>query len=133
MGWASAAAPRDRSVWLRQDSEATINSLDFHRTEDLLVTASDDDSIHLYNTSAGEHLGHPLFSKKYGVSHVRFTHHRNSVVYASTKVRGRGTGGTISVVYLLYEGSAPVHHCRQFRSTSDAPISNSTVLGISSV
>ena len=51
------------------------------------MTASDDDSIHLYNTSAGEHLGHPLFSKKYGVSHIRFTHHRNNVVYASTKVR----------------------------------------------
>ena len=50
------------------------------------MTASDDDSIHLYNTSAGEHMGHPLFSKKYGVSHIRFTHHKNSVVYASTKV-----------------------------------------------
>ncbi len=83
----------------QQDSEATINSLDFHRTENLLVTASDDDSIHLYNTSAGEHVGHPLFSKKYGVSHIRFTHHRNSVIYASTKVRRlRASCGSCSVM-----------------------------------
>ena len=28
-----------------------INSMDFHRTEDFLVTASDDESIRLYNTA----------------------------------------------------------------------------------
>ena len=33
-----------------QDNNARINSIDFHRTEDMLVTASDDDSIHIYNT-----------------------------------------------------------------------------------
>lgn len=32
---------------------AKINSLDFHRTEDLLITASDDESIRLYNISSG--------------------------------------------------------------------------------
>ncbi len=37
-----------------QDNESPINSMDFHRTADLLVTASDDDSIHVYNTSSGE-------------------------------------------------------------------------------
>lgn len=30
-----------------------VNSLDFHRTEDRLVTASDDESIRLYDTTNG--------------------------------------------------------------------------------
>jgi WD40 repeat protein len=37
-----------------QDYNARVNSLDFHRSEDLLITASDDDSIRLFNTSTGE-------------------------------------------------------------------------------
>ena len=28
-----------------------MNSIDFHRTDDLLVTASDDESIRLYDTA----------------------------------------------------------------------------------
>ena len=36
-----------------EDPTARINSLSFHRTADLLVTASDDDSIRLYNTQTG--------------------------------------------------------------------------------
>ena len=39
---------------LMQDTAAPINSMDFHRTEDLLVTASEDDSLHVYRTSSGE-------------------------------------------------------------------------------
>lgn len=35
------------------DSTARINSISFHRTEDLLVSASDDDTIQLYNTQTG--------------------------------------------------------------------------------
>lgn len=34
-------------VFARQ--EGNISSLDFHRTEDLLITASEDDSVRLYN------------------------------------------------------------------------------------
>lgn len=39
---------------LLQDFQSKVNSLDFHRTEDLLITASDDDSIRLYNTATGK-------------------------------------------------------------------------------
>lgn len=35
------------------DPTARINSISFHRTEDLLVSASDDDTIKLYNTQTG--------------------------------------------------------------------------------
>lgn len=35
------------------DPTARINSISFHRTEDLLVSASDDDTIRLYNTQTG--------------------------------------------------------------------------------
>jgi WD40 repeat protein len=45
-----------------QDNTARINSIDFHRKEDLLITGADDDSIHLYNTATGE-LQEVFFSK----------------------------------------------------------------------
>lgn len=64
--------------------ESRINSLDFHRTTDLLVTAADDDSIKLYSLETG--LSHKtLHSKKYGISHVNFTHHPSAIVFASNK------------------------------------------------
>ena len=47
-----------------QDNEGAINSIDFHRSEDLLVTASDDDSIHVYRTSTGEFDKVPLQTPK---------------------------------------------------------------------
>jgi COMPASS component SWD2 len=34
-----------------KDYGGKINSIDFHRTDDLLVTASDDESIRLYDTA----------------------------------------------------------------------------------
>jgi WD40 repeat protein len=34
-------------------SSARINSVSFHRTADLLVSASDDDAIRVYNTQSG--------------------------------------------------------------------------------
>ncbi|KAH7387381.1 hypothetical protein KP509_16G020200 [Ceratopteris richardii] len=65
-----------------KDYSGKINSLDFHRTEDLLVTASDDESIRLYNI-ANATMTKMVHSKKYGVSQICFTHHVNAVLYAS--------------------------------------------------
>ncbi|GAQ87438.1 Transducin/WD40 repeat-like superfamily protein [Klebsormidium nitens] len=59
-----------------------INSLDFHRTEDRLVTASDDEAIRLYDTANAKWLK-TIHSKKYGVDKIVFTHHRDSVLYSS--------------------------------------------------
>jgi COMPASS component SWD2 len=69
-----------------KEGEGRINSLDFHRTEDLLVSAADDDAIKVYNTQTG-HVQKTLLSKKYGVANIAFTHDPNSVIYSSNKVR----------------------------------------------
>jgi WD40 repeat protein len=69
----------------QQENGAKINSLDFHRMEDLLVTAGADDTIHVYNTQTGS-LRSTLLSRKYGVCHINCTHHPNAVLYASCKV-----------------------------------------------
>ena len=68
-----------------QDSAGRVNSLDFHRSEELLVTAGDDDSIRLYNTLTGE-PAKSVYSRKYGVANICFTHDSASVIYTSTKV-----------------------------------------------
>lgn len=69
-----------------QEYQSRINSLDFHRSADLLVTAADDDSIKLYGLETGT-PHKTLHSKKYGISHVNFTHHPSAIVFASNKVR----------------------------------------------
>jgi hypothetical protein len=65
--------------------------------EDLLVTAGDDDSIHLYNTHTGI-LQKTLFSKKYGACRICFSHHPNAVIYASRKVAGQTRTVVLSLV-----------------------------------
>lgn len=73
---------------------ARVNSLSFHRVEDRLVTATDDDGIRLYDTARGTetHMptaqaGEPVWSRKYGVANICFTHDPYSVLYSSNKVR----------------------------------------------
>lgn len=87
---------------LPQDNAGRINSLDFHRREDLLVTAGDDDSVHLYNIHSGT-MDKTVFSRKYGVAHIRFTHHPQSVVYASNKVQHSWRLCAGMPVHLLFE------------------------------
>lgn len=67
-----------------QDNSDRINSLDFHRTQDLLVTAGDDDAIHVYNTERATEQK-MLLSGKYGAANISFTHDPNSVLYSSNK------------------------------------------------
>lgn len=70
-----------------QNNSERVNSLDFHRSEDLLVTSSDDDLLHIYNTASGT-LQEKLSSKKYGCHSAVFTHHSASILHASNKVKG---------------------------------------------
>lgn len=65
-----------------KDNKAKINALDFYRTGEFLVTSSDDESVNLYDTTTGKRQK-ILFSKKYGVDLIRFTHHKNAVICAS--------------------------------------------------
>lgn len=66
------------------ENKARINAIDFSLSGELLITSSDDDSIQLYNPVDGTHQ-RTLYSKKYGVSQIRFTHGGTTVVHASTK------------------------------------------------
>jgi COMPASS component SWD2 len=53
------------------------------------VTASDGDTIKVYDTQKGEEA-HVYHSRKYGVANVAFTHDPLAVIYSSTHVSSRG-------------------------------------------
>ncbi|CAL5218819.1 g548 [Coccomyxa viridis] len=72
-----------------KDSAGRVNSLDFHRSEEVLITAGDDDSIRTYNTLTGEPTK-SVYSRKYGVANICCTHDPMSVIYTSTKGRDHG-------------------------------------------
>jgi len=65
-----------------KENTAKINSIDFSSDGEFLITGSDDESVHLYNTLTGQ-KHRSIFSKKYGVDLVRFTHHPNTIICAS--------------------------------------------------
>lgn len=64
------------------DYNSRISSMDFHRTSNFLVTASDDESIRLYDVANAVCLK-TINSKKYGVDLVSFTSHPTTVIYSS--------------------------------------------------
>ncbi|KAL6582744.1 hypothetical protein OROMI_004822 [Orobanche minor] len=59
-----------------------ISSLDYHKAASYVVTASDDESIRLYDVSTATCLK-IINSKKYGVDLVCFTSHPTTVIYSS--------------------------------------------------
>jgi COMPASS component SWD2 len=64
---------------------ASVTSLDFDDSGELAIVARDDDTLQIYNCKEGKHAKE-LKSQKYGVHLARFSHHSQSVIYASTKV-----------------------------------------------
>jgi len=68
--------------YFHSDSTGVINSLDFSADGTVMCTASDDESIKIYNSETGTESG-KLFSKKYGVDQIRFTHSNRNVLHAS--------------------------------------------------
>jgi COMPASS component SWD2 len=67
---------------LFHDNTNRINSIDFRSAGDYLVTASDDESIHLYAVESGT-LKKTIFSKRYGCDNIRFTHHPAAIICSS--------------------------------------------------
>ncbi|CAI9110923.1 OLC1v1011033C1 [Oldenlandia corymbosa var. corymbosa] len=65
-----------------RDYNCRITSMDFHKTCTYLVTASDDESLRLYDTASATCLK-TINSKKYGVELVCFTSHPTTVIYSS--------------------------------------------------
>ncbi|MCJ1371996.1 member of Set1p complex, histone methyl transferase [Loxospora ochrophaea] len=61
-----------------------ITSLSFDDSGEYLLTSSTAESLDLYSTHTGKHLK-TLLSQKYGAHLARFTHHSQSILYASTK------------------------------------------------
>eukprot|EP00026_Physarum_polycephalum_P012220 Phypoly_transcript_12505.p1 GENE.Phypoly_transcript_12505~~Phypoly_transcript_12505.p1 ORF type:complete len:341 (+),score=32.28 Phypoly_transcript_12505:94-1023(+) len=96
-----------------KDNTSKINSVDFFNDGDLLVTSSDDESVHVYNTGSGE-MQKVILSKKYGVDLVRFTHTNNAVICASKN------GWDESLRYLsLYDN----RYLRYFKGHRDRVVS----------
>jgi COMPASS component SWD2 len=62
-----------------------VTSLDFDDQGEHLVSAGDDEAMHLFDIKEGKH-SKTVASKKYGVHLARFTHHSRQVLHASTKV-----------------------------------------------
>ncbi|TPX37884.1 hypothetical protein SeMB42_g06817 [Synchytrium endobioticum] len=61
-----------------------ITSIDFDADGTHCITASEDESLNLYDVLRGEQIK-TIYSKKYGCDLARFTHTPNTVLYASTK------------------------------------------------
>lgn len=62
-----------------------INSIDFSKSGDTMISSSDDDSIVIYDCEKGTHK-RTLNSKKYGVDLIHYTHAPNTAVHSSNKV-----------------------------------------------
>jgi len=69
----------------RENSER-INSIDFSPNGESLITGSDDDSIVIYDCAQEGRPKRTLFSRKYGVANINYTHAGNTVIYSSNKV-----------------------------------------------
>ncbi|KAJ6794415.1 WD repeat-containing protein 82 isoform X2 [Iris pallida] len=98
------------------DFVGKISSLDFHRTEDLLVTASEDDSVRLYNI-ANANLVKTTYHKKHGADHVCFTHHPSSVI-CSSRYNLESTRGSLQYLS-MYDN----RYLRYFKGHKDRVVS----------
>ncbi|KAJ6965709.1 hypothetical protein NC652_003561 [Populus alba x Populus x berolinensis] len=82
-----------------------INSIDFHRKDDLLVTASEDDSVRLYDIASAKLLK-TTFHKKHGADRICFTHHPSSVICSSTynlDSTGASDGKCCRIITFIYQ------------------------------
>ncbi|KMZ57221.1 WD repeat protein-like [Zostera marina] len=64
------------------DFTGRISSIDFHRKEDLLITACEDDSVRIYDT-ANAKLLKSTHHMKHGADRLCFTHHPSSIICSS--------------------------------------------------
>lgn len=65
------------------DFVGRINSIDFHRTDDLLITAGEDDTVRLYDIVNAKLLK-TTYHKNHGADRICFTHHPSSVICSSS-------------------------------------------------
>jgi COMPASS component SWD2 len=72
-----------------QGNLSRINSMDFYKDGETLISANNDGCVQIYNTFEAS-ITRKLYCKEYGVDLVRFTHHQNAVLCASNQAY-RGT------------------------------------------
>ncbi|CAH3042138.1 unnamed protein product [Porites evermanni] len=68
----------------RENSDR-VNHIDFSPNGETLISSSDDDSIVIYDCVEGKPK-RTLYSKKYGVAQIQYTHATNTVIHTSTKI-----------------------------------------------
>uniref|UniRef100_A0A2P2JQL6 Uncharacterized protein MANES_17G112900 n=1 Tax=Rhizophora mucronata TaxID=61149 RepID=A0A2P2JQL6_RHIMU len=81
------------------DFGGKINSVDFHRKDDLLVTASEDDSVRLFDIASAKLLK-TTYHRKHGTDRICFTHHPSSVI-CSSRYNLDSTGGEFLLLVLF--------------------------------
>ena len=67
------------------DSHTRVTAIDFDDTGELAIVCRTDDTLQIYNCKEGKHAKE-LKSQKYGADLARFTHHKQSILHASTKI-----------------------------------------------
>lgn len=67
------------------DNDKRINSIDISNDGKNLITSSDDDTINIYDCVQGIKAKSRVFSKKYGVDLIKFTHATQTALHTSTK------------------------------------------------
>ncbi|KAL2943257.1 Protein ANTHESIS POMOTING FACTOR 1 [Bienertia sinuspersici] len=135
----SLLSPKALTVDSADFEGGLINSIDFHRTSDLLVTASADDSVRLYDIVNANsfamvfRLLKTTYHKKHGADRICFTHHPSSVV-CSSKYNIDSTGGKFkSLRYLsMYDNRCLRYfkgHKERIVSLCMSPINDSFMSG----
>ncbi|KAL8940508.1 MAG: hypothetical protein Q9216_002795 [Gyalolechia sp. 2 TL-2023] len=103
---------RPTKLFKLSKSDNYVTSLDFDDEGQLLIAACSDDSLQLYSARDGAHQK-TLLSQKYGCHLARFSHHSQTVIYASTK-------GEDAIRYL---STHDMSYIRYFRGHS-APVTD---------
>lgn len=70
---------------LFRENTDKITSIDYSSDGLLLITCSEDDQIVIYDCELGASK-RTVYSKKYGVDLIRFTHAKHTAIHASTKI-----------------------------------------------
>ncbi|XP_038054439.1 WD repeat-containing protein 82-like [Patiria miniata] len=102
-----------------------INSIDFSHNGETMISSSEDDSIVIYDCLEGKPKK-TLYSKKYGVDMIRFTHAVNTVIYTSNKMDD-------NIRYLSLHDNKYIRyfsgHTKKVVSLSMSPIDDSFLSG----
>uniref|UniRef100_A0A8C5HK47 Twinfilin n=1 Tax=Gouania willdenowi TaxID=441366 RepID=A0A8C5HK47_GOUWI len=102
-----------------------INCFDFSSNGETIISSSDDDSLVLYDCQEGKPK-RTLYSKKYGVDLIRYTHAANTVVYSSNKIDD-------TIRYLSLHDNKYIRyfpgHTKRVTSLSMSPVDDTFISG----